>query len=143
MHPVLDALLWADFDPATERVSQLPGYLPTRYKVSQAILDLRLMDSSDEEVAGGVPYHSRTERAAELNAQGEVIDTQLDIYQWNPAETMENRRLYGNSTVPDAFNRCLIGVPPVDLPEGLVLPPRPATVRQRPKPTPQPEDPTC
>jgi hypothetical protein len=134
--PTLTDLLWKDFDPATERVSQIPGYLPSRYKVSQAILDLRQMDSTDEEVAAGVPYASRSNRAAELNAEGEIIDTQLDIYQWNPAETMENRRLYGCDSVPDAFNRCAILVPPAADTTDPGTPPAPATARRRPTETP-------
>ena len=102
---------WAGFDPETERAYMGPTG-PVRAKVAPAVLLLRTMEATEEEMEAGDPFKRRKARAVELSASGHVIDTPIDVWGWGAAGTMKLRRMYGNSSVPDATGRVQILVPP-------------------------------
>jgi hypothetical protein len=97
-----------DFNPATHRVHIGTDGKPVLAEIPQAVRDIAFIEPSE----GADPFAARIERAKELAAKGHVIDTQIDVWGWGAENTMRLRRLYGKTSVPDAFGVLQILVPP-------------------------------
>jgi hypothetical protein len=101
---------WPDnFNPATDR-----AYIDNTdntvqfVKIPQAVREIAYIEPSE----GADPFAGRIQRAKELAAKGHVIDAQIDVWGWGAENTMRLRRLYGKTSVPDAFGNIQILVPP-------------------------------
>lgn len=105
----MNSIQWpADFDPAKHRAYIGPTGEPVFVDIPQDVRDIAFIEPTD----GPDPLAGRIERAKQLAAKGYVIDTQIDVWGWGAENTMRLRRLYGKSTVPDAFETVQILIPP-------------------------------
>lgn len=96
------------FDPAKHR-----AYLDSTGKAVFTVIPKEVSEIAYiEPTEGADPFAGRIERAKQLAAKGTVIDTQIDVWGWGAENTMRLRRLYGKTTVPDAFGTIQILVPP-------------------------------
>ncbi len=102
---------WKDFNVETQRAYYGPDG-PTVINVPAAVLLIRTMEPTDEDMERCEPFKSRIQRASELAANGHVIDVPVDVWGWDSAKTMRFRRMYGYTSVPDATGRVRILVPP-------------------------------
>jgi len=96
------------FDPAKQR-----AYLDSNGKavfmaIPREVTEIAYIEPTE----GADPFADRIERAKQLAAKGIVIDAQIDVWGWGAENTMRLRRLYGKTTVPDAFGTIQILVPP-------------------------------
>jgi len=108
--------IWRDFNPDTERVYSKPGGPLTRITVPERVIALRSIEPTDEEMAAGDTFGSRNRLAAQYAGEGDIIDTQIDVWGWGAANTYESRRGYGYETVPDCLGRCQIHTMPAEVP---------------------------
>ena len=98
----------AEFNPVNDRAYIDADDKPVFVKIDQAVKDIAYIEPTE----GADPFAGRIERAKQLAAQGHVIDAQIDVWSWGAENTMRLRRLYGKTTVPDAFGTIQILVPP-------------------------------
>ena len=98
-----------DFNPSTHRAYIGPDGRPVISEIPAEVRMIPFMEPSE----GADPFAGRKERAKELAAMGHVIDAQIDVWGWGAENTMRLRRLYGKTSVPDAFGTVQILVPPV------------------------------
>ena len=96
------------FDPAKQR-----AYLDATGKAVFMVIPKEVTEIAYiEPNEGGDPFANRIERAKQLAAKGIVIDAQIDVWGWGAENTMRLRRMYGKTSVPDAFGTIQILVPP-------------------------------
>ncbi len=90
------------FNPSTERLI-VRGLEPaTLVTIPQAVLDIKLIDPTDDEIERQAPFESRIARAREVSMlTGFPIDIQTDIWGWDAVETHKSRRRYGVRSVYD------------------------------------------
>lgn len=111
--------LWKDINLRTERVIQDNHGVRTRVPIDPRVIAIRDMVPTDEEVAANDTYGSRNREAAKLHIEGCVIDTQIDIWAWSPANAYGQRQGYGTETVDTCFpSDVRIVTPPVGVPLG-------------------------
>lgn len=115
MEPEPDEI-WRDFDAETERVYSHAGGEPIRIKIPERVLALRDIVPTDEEVACNDTFGSRNRLAVEYALEGDIIDTQIDIWGWGAESTYASRRGYGYYTVPDCIGKSLIHTKPAVIP---------------------------
>ena len=111
--PQVPPELWEGFDPATERVAWSFTRGVHRFTVPERVIALRTMTPTDEEVANGQTFKTRTELSLKYAAEGDIIDTEIDTWGWGVEETYDLRRIYNKAQVPDAIGQALIYTPPV------------------------------
>ena len=100
---------WPDnFDPAKHRAHLDANGRPVFTDIPKVVQEIAFIEPSE----GADPFAGRIERAKQLAARGYVIDTQIDVWGWGAENTMRLRRLYGKTSVPDAFGTIQILVPP-------------------------------
>lgn len=103
------SITWPEnFNPATHRAHLGKDGNAIIELIPQAVRDIAYIEPSE----GADPFAARIERAKELAAKGHVIDAQIDVWGWGAENTMRLRRLYGKTSVPDAFGTIQILVPP-------------------------------
>jgi hypothetical protein len=112
-----EELNWLDFDVTTERVYSHNGVDPKRITIPERVLALRDIVPTDEEVEAGDTFGSRNKLAVQYALEGDIVDTQIDVWAWGAANTYEQRRGYGYETVPDVLGRLRIHTPPDPIPE--------------------------
>ena len=108
--------LWANFDPIKERVYSKGSGEPKRIQIPERVLALRDMVPTDEEMACNDAFGSRNRLAVEYALEGDIIDTQIDVWGWGAENTYDQRRGYGYYTVPDCIGRSLIHTMPAIVP---------------------------
>lgn len=96
------------FDPAKHRAYLDASGKAVFTEIPQEVRNIAFIEPTES----ADPFEDRVARAKQLAAKGIVIDTQIDIWGWGAENTMRLRRLYGKSTVPDAFDTVQILVPP-------------------------------
>ena len=111
-----DQEIWRDFDPETERVYSHGSEEPKRIKIPERVLALRDIVPTDEEVAAGDTFGSRNKLAVQYALEGDIIDTQIDVWGWGATNTYSQRRGYGYYTVPDCIGKSLIHTMPASIP---------------------------
>lgn len=109
-------IIWRDFDPDTERVYSADGGAPIWIKIPERVIALRSIVPTDEEVAAGDTFGSRNKLAVQYAMEGDIVDTQIDVWGWGASNTYASRRGYGYETVPDCLGRLRIWTPPDTIP---------------------------
>jgi hypothetical protein len=112
--------IWRDFDPITERVYSASGAEPQRIKIPERVIALRDIVPTDEEVEAGDTYGSRNKLAVQYAMEGDIVDTQIDVWGWGAENTYASRRGYGYETVPDCLGKYRIHTMPDTIPTSVL-----------------------
>jgi hypothetical protein len=113
----LAEIAWLDFDITTERMyMSASGGDIHRITVPARVIELRTMEATEEDMEHNDTFGTRSRLATEYAAEGDVIDTQIDVHGWGPDHTYNQRRFYGNPSVPDITYDWIIITPPDPIP---------------------------
>ena len=107
---------WNDFDVKTERAYKDAHGEIHRIYIPARVLALRDIAPTDEEMEQNDPFGTRNQLATQYALEGDVVDTNIDVWAWGPENTYESRRGYGYETVPDVLNHLRILTPPAVIP---------------------------
>lgn len=100
---------WPEFfNPETQRAYLDANGNAVFMTIPREVKEIAYIEPSE----GADPFEGRVRRATELAVKGIVIDVQIDVWGWGAENTMRLRRMYGKVTVPDAFGKVQILVPP-------------------------------